>query len=188
MSIEIVNKKKKTKKSTKAGKVASKPAKTSKKTTTTAKKTTAKKTTPKKATITKKEGKVLSKLGVVVDKFGKQKDKLAAKQEKLKPLAKKVTDLETSILDVVDEIIPKDGTTILRGEAYEMEVKAKGIKTSITDIEKAVIYLEEVKKGLALECATFTLGVLSDYLTPEQYEEVTEKDNVNKRGTKLTKL
>ncbi len=117
-----------------------------------------------------------------VDEFATISAKLKRKQEKLAPLIKRVAAYEKDILGTVDDIVDAAHKITLTGIDYELQLGAKGNKTSITNMELAVDFLGE---ELFLKIAKITMKDLQAYLTPEQLEQVTASERSTKRRVKI---
>jgi hypothetical protein len=126
------------------------------------------------------------KAAKLVSDFITKKVALTDKLNALKGEVKEVADLEKALLAMVDENTEAAEAITLKGANGEtLEVSAKGKKTTVTDKDTAVDLLEAVQEGLALEIAGFTLTNLKAYLTPAQFESITETSHVNKRSIKI---
>ena len=122
----------------------------------------------------------------VVDEYATLKNKLTKRQDNLKPLAKQVSDLEKGILGATDEVLDPSVKVTIPGEAFELELGAKGQKTILTDVDKV---FEILGFETFMKVAKVSVSDLKSYLNPDQLEEVTEiKAGAIKRRVKIVKL
>ena len=152
------------------------------------------------ATVTKKKAKAKAKAKASgkarvtpieldkVDQYVNLDRKIAAAEAKLKPYKAKRDELNVELLEFVDATTKPLETKTLEGEEFSIEFSAKGKTTDITDKIAAAKMLEKVKKGLAMELATFGITALKDYLTPEQMKEISKEDPRNARRKTITEL
>ncbi len=111
------------------------------------------------------------------------KSKVATASAALKEAQEPLTALEAQFLNLVDtDHTPDDSVTLSDGNDA---IKAGAcVKTRmIADIEEAILALEDVKEGLALEVATFRLTDLAKYLTDDVIETFTQPKIGNRRLT-----
>ncbi len=141
------------------------------------------KVTQKKASKTKTS--VLHKL---VNKLGDKYLEMVPHQAALKPLTKEWKPLFSAVQTAVDEKNkPEDAPSVTTGK-YVAAFTAHGIVTSVTDASKAFKLLEGVEKGLAWKLMGFSITELRKYLTPDQFESLTEQKRTKARSVTITYL
>ncbi len=142
------------------------------------------KATPKKKT-TKAPSGVLEKL---VDKMGSIHRELNPLQESVKQRQKKWKPLFSEAQTLLDETTDADATKSVTTKHNVAAFTAHGVVTSITDADKAFKLLESVQKGLAWELMGFSITDLRKYLTPDQFESITEEKRTKARSVTITYL
>jgi hypothetical protein len=124
-----------------------------------------------------------------VDTYADIETKIKALQDKLKPLLVKLTASKNKIMGIVTEDLDltKDEKLELVSDSGKnvLNVGAMGKSRSIKDTGQLIDMFEEVKEGLALELAGFTLKDVDSYLTPEQQKVILVEEQKGARSFKV---
>jgi len=118
----------------------------------------------------------------VVDEFAADVLKYAKKMEKLAPLKKRVEGQEKAILATVDDVVDASTGLTLHGYEHEVVLGPKGNMTDVVNTAKAADYLGF---ELFVKLAKLSVTDLQQYLTPDQFAEVTKKTAKRKRRVKI---
>lgn len=142
------------------------------------------KTQAKKKTSKAKTGvidKLVNKLGDLYRVMSPMQDAIKVHQKIWKPLFSEISTL-------VDETTDAGKTKSLTTDKYVAAFTAHGNVTSVTDADKAFKLLEGVEKGLAWKLMGFSITELRKYLTPDQFDSITETNRTKARSVTITVL
>lgn len=142
------------------------------------------KTQAKKKT-SKAKTSVLNKL---VDKLGAVHRLMKPLQDGVKVHQKNWKPLFSEIQTLVDETTDAGKETSVTTEKNVAAFTPHGIVTTVTDSDKAFKLLESVEKGLAWKLMGFSITELRKYLTPDQFESITEESRTKARSVTITYL
>lgn len=118
----------------------------------------------------------------VVDEFAEDALKYAKKMQKLAPLKRRVEGQEKAILATIDDVVDAKSGLTLHGDKHEVVVGPKGNKTECINIALAA---EHLGFDLFVKLAKLSITDLKNYLTPDQFAEVTKMKPVTKRRVKI---
>lgn len=119
----------------------------------------------------------------LVDRYAE----LTAKIEKVAPLAKEAAAIKDELLEIASKY-PAASPVTFSGTAHKLEFSEVEFRRTVTDPAAA---LKLLKKAVGAEkvwnLVKITLGVLDDYLTPDEREAVTKSDRTGPRKANLVK-
>lgn len=118
----------------------------------------------------------------VVDEFAEDALKYAKKMQKLAPLKRRVEGQEKAILATIDDVVDAKVGITLHGDKHEVVVGPKGNKTECINTALAA---EHLGFDLFVKLAKLSITDLQNYLTPDQFAEVTKKYPSTKRRVKI---
>lgn len=118
----------------------------------------------------------------VVDEFAEDALRLAKKMEKLAPLKKSVEGQEKAILATVDDVVDPTVGLTLYGDKHDVVLGKKGDQTDVVNVAKAAEFLGF---DVFVQLAKLSVTDLKQYLTPDQFAEVTKKTAKRKRRVKI---
>lgn len=139
----------------------------------------------KKTKVTKVKTSVLHKL---VDKLGVVHRVMKPLQDSVKDQQKDWKPLFSEVQTLVDETTDLGKTVSVTTKKNVAAFTAHGIVTAVTDSAKAFKLLESVEKGLAWKLMGFSITELRKYLTPDQFESITEENRTKARSVTITYL
>lgn len=125
--------------------------------------------------------KLVDKLGAVHRVMHPMQDAVKVQQKEWKPLFSEVQTL-------VDETTDRGKEVSVTTENNVAAFTPHGIVTAVTDSAKAFKLLESVEKGLAWKLMGFSITELRKYLTPDQFESITEENRTKARSVTITYL
>lgn len=118
----------------------------------------------------------------VVDEFAEDALRYAKKMQKLAPLKRRVEGQEKAILATIDDVVDASTGLTLHGNDHEVIVGPKGNKTECVNTALAA---EHLGFDLFVKLAKLSITDLKQYLTPDQFDEVTKKTPSTKRRVKI---
>ena len=138
-----------------------------------------------KKKVTKAKPSVLNKL---VDKLGAVHRLMHPLQDAVKIHQKDWKPLFSEVQTLVDETTDRGKEVSVTTENNVAAFTPHGIVTAVTDSAKAFKLLESVEKGLAWKLMGFSITELRKYLTPDQFESITEENRTKARSVTITYL
>lgn len=122
----------------------------------------------------------------LVDQIAPAVVKANAVAAKLKKLQTEIDAAKATLLGFTDLLLDSPEDTIeIVGEKGTAKIGKDTFQRKIADKEALIGMLDQVQEGLAFELASFNLGPLDDYLTPEQKKAVIKGEYSGKRSIQL---
>ncbi len=129
-----------------------------------------------------------SEIAVKVTEYGKLSDERAPLDKQIKAIDKKMKPLRSELQTHVDEHVGDDEELALKSQDYIAAFGTKGNATSVTDAHSVFQMLEAIEAGLAWQIMSYGITELRKYLTPAQFDKVTNTERSKARGIKVTNI
>jgi hypothetical protein len=124
----------------------------------------------------------------LVNELGDLHRKMAPLQDSVKEYQKVWKPLFSDVVEKVDVDNDDDKKVSVKTDRYVAAFTEHGNTTAVTDAQAVFKMLDKVEKGLAWKLMGFGITDLRKYLTPKQFDSITETERTKARSITLTYL